>query len=89
MKDTRHIATVLQCELDQWFIRQAVNPSTRYYIYYCPSSSPHNAGFSIHENKPANPEYVLAMSECINGYKTIQDNFNHIMPVLRTLPLLD
>ena len=89
MKDFNHVQTVLQCELDKWFKKQACDPHTRYYLYYMASTPEHNSGLLICKNKPANPSYKLASPEAINGYTTVSKNHYKFSEILGSLPVLD
>lgn len=89
MKTIEHARTVLQCELEIWFKRQTCNPYTKYYLYYLPASPCHDSGLSICAEKPANPDVKLASPDEVNGFKTIQWNYNKFSNILNCLPILD
>jgi hypothetical protein len=88
MKNLADIQTRLKLALIEWFKKQSAEIYKDYYLYYLPSSAEHEGGLIICENAPPNKEYQLAWNEKINKGATIDQNFNYLQRIIRTLPIL-
>ena len=89
MKDRADLETRLKAELEQWLEKQIRNEYADFYLYYLPTTAEHDGGILIARDRPANPEYKLAMSERINKGLSINQNFNRIRNSgLYNLPVL-
>ena len=89
MKTFEQAVSTLQLELKHWFTRQCHNPVGDNFVYYIESTQQHNGGFLICQDQPVNPDYKLAKNSNVSGFKTVDQNFNRLLPVIKTLPILD
>lgn len=89
MKTESDLQTRLLLELKHWFVRQCRNPEKDFYLYYTQTTAEHDGGIAIYENAPANTDCRLAWNERINKGSTIEQNFNKLRQICRTLPVLE
>ncbi len=87
MKDFNAVKKKVTEELQKWAKDQA-NAMVAYYLYYRPVTKSNDSNLIICQCENAPPGYKLAMTERINGFETIEWNFNRCLDVLRKLPLL-
>ena len=76
-------------ELNQYYPKQVRDLFGRFYLYYLESTKEHNGGLLICKDQPANKDYKLATGEHIRRDKTVDQNFNALLPIINSLPILD
>ncbi len=88
MNTIEDVKTALKLELIHWFSIQEQYPLEPFYCYYRKGTRQADSGLIIARKCPSK-DHRLVHADRVNGFRTINENFNHLLSSLRTLPVLD
>jgi len=77
----------LQREIRLWEREQVKDPTAAYYAYYLPATPTRESGVRISTYRP-DLNWKLMHTKRVNGFRTAEENYNILVGVAQSLPIL-